>query len=280
MDKLLPEDYWPKLSEIPEPPEYLWVRGTLPAFERKVVTIVGSRNMSQYGKDVVDHLVSGLADYPVTIVSGMALGIDGAVHRAALKYGLPTIAFPGSGLADDALYPATHKWLAQEILASGGALVSEFPEHEKGQVHFFPKRNRLMVGVSDAVVVVEAGVKSGTLITARLAVDYNRELLCVSHSIFSEGGAGGHIFMKLGAAPCRSASDILEAVGIVEEKNIETLNLTSEEEEVLALLSEPIPRDELIRALGLPTGDANVLLAQMEIRGLIAESLGSIRKLV
>lgn len=280
MDKLLCDEYWPRLREIPEPPEHLWVRGTLPSSERKVVTVVGSRKMSQYGKDVVDHLISGLADYPITIVSGMALGIDGAVHRAAIEYGLPTIAFPGSGLNDDALYPATHKWLAQEILASGGALVSEFPPEEKGRVHFFPKRNRIMVGVSDAVVVIEAGVRSGTLITARLTVDYNRELLCVPHSVFSEGGAGGHIFMKLGAAPCRSASDILEAVGIVEEKNIETLNLTSEEEEVLALLQEPIPRDELIRELGLPTGDANVLLAQMEIRGLIAESLGNVRKLV
>jgi DNA processing protein len=280
MDKLLPDEYWPRLREIPEPPTELWVRGTLPSPERKLVTIVGSRKMSQYGKDVVDYLIAGLADYPVAIVSGMALGIDGAVHRAAMKHGLPTIAFPGSGLNDDALYPATHKWLAQEILATGGALVSEFPPDEKGRVHFFPKRNRIMVGVSDAVVVVEAGLKSGTLITARMAADYNRELLVVPHSVFSEGGAGGHVFMKLGAVPCRSASDILEAIGIVEEKNIETMSLTSEEEEVLALLVEPMPRDELLRELGIAAGEANVLLAQMELRGLIAESLGSIRKLI
>lgn len=280
MDKLFPDEYWPRLREIPDPPEYLWFRGPVPSFELKFVTIVGSRRMSAYGKDVVDHLVQGLRDYPVVLVSGMALGIDGAVHQAALKYGVPTVAFPGSGLDDAALYPSTHKWLAHEILDAGGALFSEFEPSEKGQIHFFPKRNRVMVGISDAVVVVEAGQKSGTLITARLAVDYNRELLCVPHSVFSEGGEGGHIFMKLGAAPCRSASDILEAVGIVEEKNIEALALTSEEEEVLALLAEPIPRDELIRDLGLPTGDANVLLAQMEIRGLIAESLGNIRKLV
>jgi DNA processing protein len=280
MDTLLPDEYWPKLREIPEPPERLWVRGTIPGPERKLITIVGSRSMSQYAHDAVDYLVSGLADYPVAIVSGLALGVDGAAHRAAMKHGLPTVAFPGSGLNDEALYPATHKWLAQEILATGGALVSEFPPEEKGRVHFFPKRNRIMVGVSDAVVVVEAGLKSGTLITARMAVDYNRDLLVVPHSIFSDGGAGGHVFMKLGALPARSASDILEAVGIVEEKNIETLRLTSEEEEVLALLMEPIPRDELIRELGIPTGQANVLLAQMEIRGLIGESLGSVRKLI
>ena len=280
MDKLLPDEYWPRLLEIPEPPKFLYVRGTIPKPDIKLITMVGSRKMSQYGKDAIEHLVAGLADYPVAIVSGLALGVDGAVHRAAMKYGIPTIAFPGSGLNDDAIYPATHKWLAQEILQNGGALVSEFPPDEKGHLHFFPQRNRIMVGVSDAVVVIEAGLKSGTLITARLAVDYNRELLVVPHSIFSDGGAGGHVFMKLGATPARSSSDILEAVGIVEEKNIETLSLTSEEEEVLALLAEPMPRDELLRELGIPTGTANVLLAQMELRGLIAESLGNVRKLV
>lgn len=280
MDKIHNNEYWPKLREIPEPPDFLWYRGALPSFERAFVTIVGSRSMSRYGEDVVDRLVSGLADYPVVVVSGMALGIDGAVHRAALRYGVPTIAFPGSGLSDAALYPRAHAELARQILDSGGVLFSEFEPDLKGQIHFFPKRNRIMVGVSDAVVVVEAGEKSGTLITARLATDYGRELLVVPHSIFSEGGAGGHIFMKLGAGPCRSTSDILEAVGIVEEKSIETLSLTSEEEEVLSHLVEPLSRDELIRALGIPTGEANVLLAQMELRGLIGESLGNVRKLI
>ena len=280
LEKLPLSDLWPKLAEIPEPPAYMWVRGTLPPPETKLVTIVGSRRMSQYGKDACEHLIAGLADYPVAIVSGMALGIDGVAHRAAMKYGLPTIAFPGSGLNDASLYPASHKALARMILESGGALVSEFPPEEKGRLHYFPQRNRIMVGVSDAVVVVEAGVRSGTLITARLASDYGRDLLCVPHSIFSEGGAGGHIFMKLGAGPARSASDILEAIGIVEEKNLELMSLTSEEEEVLGILAEPLTRDELIRELNIPTGEANVLLAQMELRGLIAESLGSIRKLV
>lgn len=280
MDKLLLEDLPPQVAQIPEPPAYLYIRGTLPPAGTKYVTIVGSRRMSQYGKDVVDHLVAGLADYPVAIVSGLALGVDGAAHRAALKYGLPTLAFPGSGLNDAAIYPSSHKPLAHEILRAGGALLSEFPADEKGHLHFFPQRNRIMVGFSHAVVVVEAGMQSGTLITARLASDYGRELLCVPHSVFSEGGAGGHIFMKIGAAPCRSASDILEALGIVEEKNLQTLSLTSEEQEVLALLAEPLSRDELIRELNIPTGEANVLLAQMELRGLLAESLGNIRKLV
>ncbi|MBU6310344.1 DNA-processing protein DprA [Patescibacteria group bacterium] len=279
METLTRSDYWPQLAEIPEPPESLYLRGTLPSFERKVITMVGSRRMSQYGAEVVQQLVAGLADQPVVIVSGMALGVDGAVHRAALKHGIPTIAFPGSGLNDNALYPATHAPLARDILAAGGALVSEFPPSEKGKVHFFPKRNRLMVGVSHAVVVIEAGLRSGTLITARLAADYNRELLCVPHSIFSDGGAGGHLFMKLGAAPCRGAEDILDAVGLDTQSSLAPVHLSTEESTVLELLFEPLTRDELIRALGIPVGDALVLLTHMELKGLIAESLGTIRAL-
>ena len=206
--------------------------------------------------------------------------MDTCAHRAALKYGLPTLALPGSGINDDVLYPHSNRPLAKEILQSGGALISEFEPDERTMIHFFPQRNRIMAGMSHAVVIVEAGLKSGTLITARLATDYNRELLVVPHPIFSDGGAGGHVFMKLGAQPVRSSSDILEAVGIVEEKNLQLVPLTSEEEEVLALLQEPIPRDDLLYELGMPTGEANVLLAQMEIRGLIAESLGCVRKLI
>ena len=279
METLARGEYWPQLEHIPEPPERLYIRGTLPSFDRKIITIVGSRKMSQYGKDAVSRLVRGLADYPVVIVSGLALGIDGEAHRTALECNLPTIAFPGSGLTDTALYPRAHTPLAHEILAHGGALVSEFPPEDTGKVHFFPRRNRLMVGVSHAVVVVEAGIRSGTLITARLAVDYNRELLCVPHSIFSEGGAGGHLFMKLGALPCRSAEDILEALGMDAHATLAPVDLAADELTVLELLHEPLTRDELVRALALPIGEANVLLTQMELKGLIAESLGTVRSL-
>lgn len=280
IDKLLPDDFPPQLAEIPDAPTHLYMRGRLPKAGTKYLTIVGSRRMSQYAKDVVDHFVAGLADYPIVIVSGLALGIDAAAHRAAMKNGLPTIALPGSGLNDDVLYPRSHRPLAQEIIKNGGALLSEYEPDAKTMLHYFPERNRLMVGMSDAVLVVEAGVKSGTLITARLATDYNRELLCVPHSVFAEGGAGGHIFMKLGATPARSVSDILEALKIEEAKSLETISLTDDEVTVLEALGEPMARDELIRELGIPTGEANVLLAQMELRGLLAESLGEIRKLV
>lgn len=279
VEKLYPEDFPPPLREIPDPPAQLYMRGKIPQ-GYKFLTVVGSRAVSQYGKDACEHLIAGLEGYPIAIVSGLALGTDAIAHRAALRYNLPTIAVPGSGINDAVLYPRTNIGLAYDILDAGGALMSEFEPDEKTMIHFFPQRNRIMAGMSDAVLIIEAGLQSGTLITARLATDYNRELLCVPHSIFAEGGAGGHQFMKLGAAPARSAGDILEALGIVEEKNIETVQLTSEEQEVLSLLSEPLTRDELVRAIGAPIGQINVLLAQMELRGLLAESLGQIRKLI
>lgn len=279
VEKLYPEDFPALLREIPDPPKHLYLRGKLPR-GYKFLTVVGSRAMSQYGKDVCEHLIAGLEGYPIAIVSGLALGTDATAHRAALRHHLPTVAVPGSGVNDSVLYPRTNLGLAYDILDAGGALMSEFEPDEKTMIHFFPQRNRIMAGMSDAVLIIEAGPQSGTLITARLATDYNRELLCVPHSIFSEGGAGGHQFMKLGAAPARSASDILEALNIVEEKNMEAVQLTREEQEVLTLLSEPLSRDELVRALGTPIGQINVLLAQMELRGLIGESLGQIRKLI
>ena len=174
--------------------------------------------------------------------------------------------------------------LAQDILASGGALLSEFEPLWRPRPESFPQRNRIMAGMSHATLVIEAGEKSGTLITARLASDYGRELLVVQHSIFAEGGAGGHIFMKIGATPVRTAKDILEALGIEVATTEKEMNLNDEEKLVISMLKEPTARDELIHTLttenSFDTGRANVLLASMELRGIIAESMGEIRKVI
>jgi DNA processing protein len=278
--KLAARDFPSLLREIPEPPEALYLRGSLPPPETKLLAVVGSRRMSRYAEDACAHLIRGLSGYPVAIVSGLALGVDAAAHRAALSAGLPTVAVPGSGIRDDALYPRANLSLAGGILAAGGALMSEFEPDFRARPESFPRRNRIMAGMSHATLIVEAAAKSGTLITARLAADYGRELLVVPHSVFAEGGEGGHIFMKLGAAPVRSAGDILEALGIEERATQEALLLNDAEKRVIALLSEPRPRDEIIRRLGIPVSEANVLLAAMELRGLIAESLGEIRRAV
>jgi DNA processing protein len=150
---------------------------------------------------------------------------------------------------------------------------------ERAAPYTFPKRNRIMAGMSHAVLIIEAGMKSGTLITARLATEYNRELLAVPHSIFNEGGEGGHLFMGLGARPVRTADDILDALDIEKsETEKKELSRTEDEQKIFEMLSAPMLRDDLIRLSGMPTGTANILLAAMELRGLIVESMGEVRK--
>lgn len=278
--KLQKSEFPELLLEIPDAPETLYLRGTLPPPRTRFLAVVGSRAMSRYGKDACEYLIRGLEGYPISIVSGLALGTDGAAHRAALDANLHTIAVPGSGLDDSVLYPRTHFALAQEILQKGGALLSEFEPLWKPRPESFPERNRIMAGMCHATLVIEAGQKSGTLITARLASEYNRELLIVPHSIFSEGGAGGHIFMKIGATCVRTPEDILEALSIEQEETVKEVQLNESEKKVLALLTEPITRDELVRQLGVDIGSANVLLISMELRGIIAETGGEIRKTI
>lgn len=278
IQKLTSEQFPPLLREIPDAPHSLYMRGLLPPPGHKLLAVVGSRRMSRYGEDVTNHFIQGLAGYPVSIVSGLALGVDGAAHRAALAAQLHTVAIPGSGLDEAVLYPRSHHHLARDILRAGGALISEEEPLFRARPESFPKRNRIMAGMSDAVLVIEATTQSGTMITAKLAVEYNRELLCVPHSIFAEGGAGGHLFMKLGAAPVRNPEDILEALRIEADAPRETIARSPDEERVLEALFEPMARDELIRALALSTAEANVLLLGMELRGLIRETLGMVRK--
>lgn len=202
------------LSEIPEPPERLWIRGTLPPITYKRLAVVGSRALTSYGRDACAYLIKGLSGYPLSIVSGLALGADAAAHRAALEAKLHTIAIPGSGLDDRALAPRSNVGLAHDILNAGGALMSEHEPQHEARPEDFPSRNRIMVGVSDAVLIIEAGERSGTLITARLAGEYNRDLLCVPHRLGDAHGVGAHTFIRLGAAQVTEPDHILEALGL------------------------------------------------------------------
>jgi len=265
------------LREIPQPPKALNYRGVLPAPDMKLLAVVGSRRYTTYGKQVIDHLISGLSGYNIGIVSGLALGVDSLAHEAALRTGLYTVAVPGSGIDDNALYPARHRSLARRILECGGGLLSEFEPNFRATKWSFAQRNRIMAGMSHATLLIEAAEKSGTLITARLATDYNRELLVVPGNIFSANSKGVHQFLKLGATPITEAEDILYALGIEPEKDVrvqtpstERSDLTPEEQKIIEALFEPTDRDTLIRASGLPAAEANTLLMQMEINGLIA----------
>jgi DNA processing protein len=236
-----------------------------------------------YGKAVCDHLIRGLRGYPIVIVSGLALGIDGIAHRAALAAGLTTVAVPGSGLHASVLYPSAHRPLADEILNHGGALVSEFEPDFHATTWGFPQRNRIMAGLSDAILVIEAAIKSGTLITARLAADYNRDVLVVPGSILSEVSAGPNFLTKLGATPITGSADIVQALGLpaaVAHDRMRTATAlkteSTDEQRVAELLAEPTPRDELIRRMGGATSAANTLLTIMEIKGYIKEEMGTV----
>lgn len=279
-----PTDAFPALAEIPQPPKRLFVRGSLTRSEgTKFLTVVGSRNHTSYGKSICHSLIAGLAGYPITIVSGLALGIDAAAHQAALDAGLPTIAFPGSGLGWKTLYPAQHRGLAESILAAGGALISEYPEDTRGAPWTFPARNRLEAGISDMTLIIEAEEKSGTLITARLATEYNKIVGAIPGPITSTSSKGANWLLRMGAVPVTSSADILEELGLAERETTnvsEYLLLNADEERVLSILNEPKTKEAIMTELGLDPVAANIIFSTLEIKGAIRESLGYVERLV
>jgi len=289
---------WPKqLLEIPQPPNRLWIRGALPPAGHKLLTVVGSRAMTRYGQEACEKLITGLAGYPISIVSGLALGVDTCAHKAALSAGLHTLAFPGSGLDDSILYPRSNRIFAKEILKAGGGMISEYAPDMPSHVRYFPERNRLMVGISDAVLVIEAGEKSGTLITARLASEYNRDLLCIPHRIGDPHAFGPHLFIRLGAALISDPLHILEALHIAPREGLTSGVAPSDLEDaelvVWNMLDEPMTRDEILRSCldvvrptsdvgrttsHIGTGEMLTALVALELRGLIKEEFGAWHK--
>ncbi len=282
--KLKPEQFPESLNEIPQPPKTLYIRGKLPNHEMIYLAVVGSRKYTSYGKEICEKLIKGLKGYPIVIVSGLALGIDSIAHRTALDNGITTISFPGSGLDNSVLHPRTNIKLAQEIVNNGGCLISEMDPSWKATLYSFPQRNRLMAGISKAVLIIEAEEKSGTLITARMALDYNRDVLAVPGSALSSNSNGTNWLIKQGATPIIKSEDILEALGfeVAKEKKSDKekyADCGKDEMKIIELLREPMERNDLIRELGMNIGTANALLSIMEIKELIKEELGEIRKI-
>lgn len=273
---------FPQLREIPQPPKKLFTQGSLPPPKNKLLTIVGSRKFSSYGRLACERLISGLRGYPVSVISGLALGIDTIAHKAALDNDIHTIAVPGSGLSEKVLYPASNRMLARAILEKGGLLLSEFEPDFKATVWSFPQRNRIMAGLSDAVLIIEAQEKSGTLITARMALDYNKTVLVVPGSIFEDSSRGTNTLIKHGATPVTSAEDILEALSIEKsesETELDLEDLSEIERELVTLLNEPRSRDELLRFSTLSNSDTNAILTLLEIKGYIKETGGKMYRI-
>lgn len=278
-------EYWPiGLTEIPQPPHALRIRGHNFEFEsnHKILCIVGPRKFSDYGERTCREIVAGLAGYPISIVSGLAFGIDSIAHRSALEANLHAIAFPGSGLGDSVIYPAAHFNLAREILQSGGMLLSEFPDNFSATPWGFPQRNRLMVGISDAVLIIEGAEKSGTMITARMAIDYNRDLAAVPGSIFSGTSAGSNRLIKEGAFPVRNSRDILELLGFdvgsefdLEENSSQNKKLIENLSPEEKLIYDKIPGCDTVEKLienfarRMDVADINRVISSLEIKGII-----------
>jgi len=280
--KTLEKQDWPEaILEINDPPQQLYYRGQKPDWNSTFLTVVGSRKYSQYGKEACEKLLSGLRGYDITIISGLALGIDGIAHKTALANNLKIISVPGSGIDDSVLYPKSNKSLAKQILNSGGTLLSEFEPLELANNWTFPQRNRIMAGLSKTTLIIEATEKSGTLITARLALDYNREVCAVPASIFSHYAIGSNRLLHEGATAITNSQDLLRTLGFnldnkPAQDKLKFTDCSEEEKQILELLKESKERNELIQQSNLTASQTNIILSSMELKGLIKESLGKI----
>jgi DNA processing protein len=273
--------YPARLKQIYDYPPVLYVRGTPPAEDEPCLAIVGTRRPTIYGRQVTEEIVSDLARSKVAIISGLARGIDSVAHRTALDAGGTTVAVFGSGL--DIVYPGENAKLAQAILEQG-ALVSEYPLGVKPKPEYFPLRNRIMSGLSLGVLVVEAGEKSGALITAHQAVEQNREVFAIPGSILSPASQGTNRLIQEGAKLVRNYTDILEELNltvVVQQAEIkgffpagQSPTCPSESAVLSQLSSEPNHIDEICRRSGLPMPEVSSTLAMLELKGM-ARQMGN-----
>ena len=271
------EAHYPSsLAAIFDPPAGLFLRGDAPLdlLERPSVAIVGARACSPYGSHVARTLGCELAAAGLVVVSGMARGVDGEAHRGALEAGGATVAVLGCGVDRD--YPAAHRELARRI-GRDGLVVSEYAPGVEPAPWRFPARNRIVAGLAQVTVVIEARSKSGALITADLALEEGREVFAVPGEITSALSAGTNALLKLGAAVATSAADVLESFGL-EPGEPEPPELTPSAGAVLARLRDGAQSaDELVRALGLDAGAAAAALTELELHGLLTETSGIFR---
>jgi DNA processing protein len=265
------ENYPRRLKEIDNSPPVLYIRGSLEIEDDWAVGIVGTRRVTSYGRQVAEEIAAFLARNGVTVVSGLARGIDAIAHKAALKHGGRTIAVLGSGV--DQLYPPEHRQLALEMIENG-AVISDYAPGTPPDAGNFPPRNRIISGLSLAVIVVEAGQKSGALITSTFAAEQGRDVYAVPGNIYSPQSKGTNFLIQQGARPLIDLEDILETLNI--ERMIEhqsarrVLPSNSIEAKIAELLDyEPAHIDEIIDQSGFSIEDVSSALALMELKGMV-----------
>jgi len=267
-----------RLKEIYDYPPVLYVRGTLIPEDEWAIAVVGTRRASIYGRQVTEEIVANLARHKITIISGLAKGVDAIAHRTALEAGGRTIAVAGCGL--DMVYPSEHVNLARQIMEHG-ALISEFPLGTRPKAEHFPQRNRIMSGMSLGVLVVEAGEKSGALITAHQASEQNRDVFAIPGSIFSPASKGTNRLIQEGAKLVCNYADILEELNLtVVAQQLEMKELvptTDTESQLLSYLSKEVTHiDDICRHSGLPVATVSSTLAMLELKGL-AKQVGGMK---
>ena len=258
------------LREVPDPPTQLYCAGAPDVLHRPAVAIVGSRRCTRQGRETAFGLARDLATAGLAIVSGLAYGIDAAAHRGALDSGAaPTVAVLGSGLAR--IYPPPHQRLAQEIVAGGGALVSEYPPQTGPRKHHFPARNRIVSGLCLGVVIVEASDLSGSLITARMALEQGRDVMAVPSLVSSPLSKGCHRLIREGAALVECAEHVLEALGLPSPQALGPPETSALEDVVLGSVEATVTSlDTIVTASGLPLETVLERLVELELEGLVA----------
>ncbi len=278
-------DYPQRLRHIPDPPLVLFVAGEREVLERPALAVVGARQCTRQGAELAGQLGGDLASAGLVVVSGLARGIDAAAHRGCLDAGGQTLAVLGSGL--DHIYPRANHELCERIIATGGTVVSEYGDDQGPRRHHFPERNRIISALAAGVVVVEATDKSGSLITARLALEQGRDVMAFPGPVHSLVSSGCHRLIQQGAYLVTGANDVFEALAMEHTLSAQadaaeqTANLSPEAGDVLAQLSGyPVDVDELVAALHMGSDAVLRALVELELEGIVSRvPLGYIRAL-
>jgi DNA processing protein len=269
----LDEAYPQRLKEIEQPPPVIYMRGELLPEDTWAVAIVGTRRVTPYGRQVTEQIASFLAANGVTVVSGMARGVDAIAHNAALKAGGRTLAVLGSGV--DRIYPPENRALAEQIFEHG-AVLSDYAPGTPPESSNFPPRNRIISGLSMAVVVIEAGETSGALITAEFAAEQGREIFAVPGNILAPQSKGTNKLIQQGALPLLSASDIMQALNLTRVGQHKAARKALPADDVEAKLltaigEEPLHVDEIRNQTGLPVEKVSATLVMMELKGMVRQ---------
>jgi len=285
---LTDRDYPKRLLNCYDSPTLLFYKGSADLNAPKIVAIVGTRTNTEYGKQFTEKLVKDLSEQNITIISGLAFGIDAMAHKAALKHALPTVGVVGHGL--DKIYPSENSSLAKEMIKEGGGILSEFFSGTKPDKHNFPLRNRIVAGISDATVVVETNIKGGSMITGNLANAYNRDVFAVPGRTTDTKSSGcNHLIKYNKAILLTDADELLELMGWKEKSKTKTkkqkelfIELTPEEKQVIQLLQakEIVSIDEINLSSGLSSSSIAAAILNLELQNVVASLPGKMYKLL